>query len=224
MIKFYVDKKGISIDANSIKEFQENVMTTKEIVDRIKQFYQKSEHIFSNETAKMLTSFFNDPSRRFLSTTEAAFDTLNYGYGIADNELHKIIMWQDESGLHNFAMYVKNTGSLGGKIIKIWVEPDDIFCKNQMEAALYLAELKKKESKNDSKSDNTEDCYFYKVKLTEFDDKLEDIEKQMKCCKDEMTEISKRYIELCCILYNLKKDKIKVNKDKTLFIYKNKNI
>ena len=67
-------------------------------------------------------------------------------------------------------------------------------------------------------------CYFYKAKLTEFDDKLEGIEKQMKCCKDEMTEISKRYIELCRILYNLKKDKIKVNKDKTLFIYKNKNI
>lgn len=95
MIKFYVDKKGVSIDANSIKEFQENVMTTKEIVDRIKQFYQKSEHIFSHETAKMLTSFFNDPSRRFLSITEATFDTLNYGYGVADNELHKIIMWQD---------------------------------------------------------------------------------------------------------------------------------
>ena len=93
-----------------------------------------------------------------------------------------------------------------------------------MEAALYLAELKKKESKNDSKSDNTEDCYFYKAKLTEFDDKLEGIEKQMKCFKDEISEISKRYIELCRILYNLKKDKIKVNKDKTLFIYKNKNI
>ena len=46
----------------------------------------------------------------------------------------------------------------------------------------------------------------------------------MNCCKDEMTEISQRYIELCRILYNLKKDKIKVNKDKTLFIYKNKNI
>ena len=63
-----------------------------------------------------------------------------------------------------------------------------------------------------------------KAKQTCIDDKLEGIEKQMKCCKDEMTEISKRYIELCRILYNLKKDKIKVNKDKTLFIYKNKNI
>lgn len=223
MIKFYVDKKGVSMDTTCIKEFQENVMTTKEIVDRIKQFYQNSEHTFSDETAQMLTSFFNDPTRRSLNTAEAVFDTLNYGYGVADNELHKIIMWQDESGLHNFAMYLKNAGTLDGKIVKIYVEDNDIFCKNQMEAALYLAELKKK-SKNDSKSDNTEDCYFYNTKLAEFDDKLKDIEKQMKCCKDEMTEIYKRYIELCQNLYKLKKEKIKVNKDKTLFICNNKNI
>ena len=41
MIKFYVDKKGISIDENRIKELKENVMTTKEIGERIKQFYKK---------------------------------------------------------------------------------------------------------------------------------------------------------------------------------------
>lgn len=221
MIKFYVDKTRVSIDANCIKEFQENVMTTKEIVDRITQCYKKKDKSFSDETAQMLTLFFNDPTRRSLIFDEQTFDLLNYGYGIADNELRKIIMWQDESGLHNFAMYEKNTGTLNGKIIKIWVENYDIFCKNQMDAALYLAKLKKNKLSDNNKSSNTNDSFLYNAKLDEFDNMLNDIETQIEKYKDEIKEVSKRYIDLWRNLYSLEKDKIKLNKDKTLFIYKN---
>ena len=105
MIKFNFDNKGVSISSKDMKEFQENVMTVEDIVNRLLKFYSKDK-TYMGEQKQMLTSFFNDPNRRSLVMTEPSFDTLNYGYGVADNKLHKRIMWRGDNGLPNCAMYL----------------------------------------------------------------------------------------------------------------------
>lgn len=218
MIKFNFDDKGVSINSSDIKEFQENVMTTNEIVEKLLKFYSKDK-TYIGEQKKMLTSFFNDPNRRSLAMTEPAFDTLNYGYGIADNKLYKLIMWRDDTGLHNFAMWIKNEGMLGGKLVKIYPEEDDIFTKNQMEAAIYLAIL----NKTDDGSDKFADNYVYQTKLKEFDDEIENIKAQRKSCKDEMKSIQDRYKELLTYYGKVTTKQIKLFLERESLVAKHKN-
>lgn len=220
MIKFNFDEKGVSINSKDMKEFQENVMTVKDIIDNLIKFYSKNK-TYMGEQRKMLTSFFNDPNRRSLSMTESAFDTLNYGYGIADNKLYKLIMWRDDKGLHNFAMWIKNEGMLGGKLVKIYPEKDDIFTKNQMEGAIYLALLNKNPYFNGC--DKYADDYVYQTKLKEINDELESIKNERKCCKDEMKSIQDRYTELVTHYAKLKIKQCKLNAEKTALVAKHKN-
>lgn len=219
MIKFNFDDKGVSINSRDMKEFQENVMTTKEVVERLLKFYSKDSS-YSGEQEKMLTSFFNDPNRRSLSMTEPAFDSLNYGYGVADNKLYKLIMWRDNSGLHNFAMWIKNEGILGGKLVKIYPEKDDIFTKNQMEGALYLAELNK--TSYFKGCDKYADNYVYQTKLQELDKEIENIKNQRKCCKNEMKTIKDRYKELLTSYAKMKVEQVKLQIEKETLISQHK--
>lgn len=219
MIKFNFDEKGVSINSKDMKEFQENVMTVKDIVDNLIKFYSKDK-TYMGEQRKMLTSFFNDPNRRSLSMTEPAFDTLNYGYGIADNKLYKLIMWRDDKGLHNFAMWIKNEGMLGGKLVKIYPEEDDIFTKNQMEGALYLAQLNK--TPYFEGCDEHADNYVYQTKLKELDDEIENIKNQRACCKNEMKSIQDRYTELLTQYAKMKVKQVKLQIERETLVNKHK--
>lgn len=219
MIKFNFDEKGVSINSKDMKEFQENVMTVKDIVDNLIKFYSKDK-TYMGEQRKMLTSFFNNPNRRSLSMTEPAFDTLNYGYGIADNKLYKLIMWRDDKGLHNFAMWIKNEGMLGGKLVKIYPEEDDIFTKNQMEGALYLAQLNK--TPYFEGCDEHADNYVYQTKLKELDDEIENIKNQRACCKNEMKSIQDRYTELLTQYAKMKVKQVKLQIERETLVNKHK--
>lgn len=219
MIKFNFDEKGVSINSKDMKEFQENVMTVKDIVDNLIKFYSKDK-TYMGEQRKMLTSFFNDHNRRSLSMTEPAFDTLNYGYGIADNKLYKLIMWRDDKGLHNFAMWIKNEGMLGGKLVKIYPEEDDIFTKNQMEGALYLAQLNK--TPYFEGCDEHADNYVYQTKLKELDDEIENIKNQRACCKNEMKSIQDRYTELLTQYAKMKVKQVKLQIERETLVNKHK--
>lgn len=219
MIKFNFDEKGVSINSKDMKEFQENVMTVKDIVDNLIKFYSKDK-TYMGEQRKMLTSFFNNPNRRSLSMTESAFDTLNYGYGIADNKLYKLIMWRDDKGLHNFAMWIKNEGMLGGKLVKIYPEEDDIFTKNQMEGALYLAQLNK--TPYFEGCDEHADNYVYQTKLKELDDEIENIKNQRACCKNEMKSIQDRYTELLTQYAKMKVKQVKLQIERETLVNKHK--
>lgn len=219
MIKFNFDSKGISINSKDMKEFQENVMTVKDIVNRLLKFYSKDK-LYMSEQKQMLTSFFNDPNRRSLAMTEPAFDTLNYGYGIADNKLHKLIMWRDDSGFHNFAMWIKNVDMLGGKLVKIYPEEDDIFVKNQMEGAMYLARLNK--SSYFKGCDEYADNYVYQTKLKKLDDEIESIKNQRNCCKNEMKSIKDRYIELLDCYLKMKVKQVQLQIERETLVNKHK--
>lgn len=219
MIKFNFDEKGVSINSKDMKEFQENVMTVKDIVDNLIKFYSKDK-TYMGEQRKMLTSFFNNPNRRSLSMAEPAFDTLNYGYGIADNKLYKLIMWRDDKGLHNFAMWIKNEGMLGGKLVKIYPEEDDIFTKNQMEGALYLAQLNK--TPYFEGCDEHADNYVYQTKLKELDDEIENIKNQRACCKNEMKSIQDRYTELLTQYAKMKVKQVKLQIERETLVNKHK--
>lgn len=219
MIKFNFDEKGVSINSKDMKEFQENVMTVKDIVDNLIKFYSKDK-TYMGEQRKMLTSFFNNPNRRSLSMAEPAFDTLNYGYGIADNKLYKLIMWRDDKGLHNFAMWIKNEGMLGGKLVKIYPEEDDIFTKNQMEGALYLAQLNK--APYFEGCDEHADNYVYQTKLKELDDEIENIKNQRACCKNEMKSIQDRYAELLTQYAKMKVKQVKLQIERETLVNKHK--
>lgn len=217
MIKFNFDDKGVSINSKDMKEFQENVMTVKDIVDRLLKFYSKDK-TYMGEQKRMLTSFFNDPNRRSLAMTEPSFDTLNYGYGVADNKLHKLIMWRDDNGLHNFAMWLKNEGMLGGKLVKIYPEEDDIFTKNQMEGALYLAQLNK--TPYFKGCDEYADNYVYQTKLKELDDEIENIKTQRKSAKDEMKSLQDRYAELLSYYAKMKVKQVKLQIERETLVAK----
>lgn len=194
-------------------------MTVEDIVDRLLKFYSKDK-TYMSEQKKMLTSFFNDPNRRSLAMTEPSFDTLNYGYGVADNKLHKLIMWRDDNGLHNFAMWLKNEGMLGGKLVKIYPEEDDIFTKNQMEGALYLAELNK--TSYFEGCDEYADNYVYQTKLKELDNEIENIKSQCKCAKDEMKTIQKRYKELVTYYGKMTAKQVKLMVERETLVAKHK--
>lgn len=217
MIKFNFGEKGVSINSKDMKEFQENVMTVKTIVDTLLKFYSKDK-TYMGEQEKMLTSFFNDPNRRSLSITEVAFNELNYGYGIADNKLYKLIMWRDDNGLHNFAMYIKNEGMLEGKLVKIYPEEDDIFTKNQMECAMYLAQLNK--IPYFKGCDEYADNYVYQTKLKDLDTEIKNIKSQCKCAKDEMKSIQKRYKELVTYYGKMTAKQIKLMVERETLISK----
>ncbi len=219
MIKFNFDNKGVSISSKDMKEFQENVMTVEDIVNRLLKFYSKDK-TYMGEQKQMLTSFFNDPNRRSLVMTEPSFDTLNYGYGVADNKLHKLIMWRDDNGLHNFAMWIKNEDMLGGKLVKIYPEDDDIFTKNQMEGAMYLTEINK--IPYFEGCDEHADNYVYQTKLKELDDEIENIKNQRTSCKNEMKSIQDRYAELLTYYAKMKVKQVKLQIERETLVNKHK--
>ena len=139
----------------------------------------------------MLTSFFNDPSRRSFNITIGVFTDLNFGYGVVNGKLNAIIMWLDDNQKLNFAEY--NSGLL----IKISPEDGDVFIKSQDEANEYIKHIEEADKK---KSHTVMHLYneidLSNVTVIKAKEEQSDLDKKLKELYNEVKQIIKRKLEL----------------------------
>lgn len=154
MITFRVKNGNVYVTKDGIEEFNEYLMTIDDIINTIELNNSPiNGHEITKERLTMLRSFFNNPNRVALKMPLSVFSDFSYGYGVVNGKMEKIIMWKDDKGRVNFGMYVDNGLSpFEGTFEKIHVTDGDVFIKSQMTAALYLANVKKKQEEQAKKN------------------------------------------------------------------------
>ena len=192
MITFKVKNGNVYVAKDGIEEFNHYLMTVDDIINIIKLNNSPIDgHGITKERLSMLRSFFNNPNRVALKMLLSVFIDFSYGYGVVNGKLEKIIMWQDDKGRVNFGMFNENSpGSFEGTLEKIHVTDGDVFIKEQMAAALYLAQHKKEQEEQAKKKEE----YITKIKCNE------DILKQLHDANDkvsnDMKELASKYLKL----------------------------
>ena len=192
MITFKVKNGNVYVAKDDIEEFNHYLMTVDDIINIIKLNNSPIDgHGITKERLSMLRSFFNNPNRVALKMLLSVFIDFSYGYGIVHGKLEKIIMWQDDKGRVNFGMFNENSPeSFEGTLEKIHVTDGDVFIKEQMAAALYLAQHKKEQEEQAKKKEE----YITKIKCNE------DILKQLHDANDkvsnDMKELASKYLKL----------------------------
>lgn len=192
MITFRVKNGNVYVAKDGIEEFNHYLMTVDDIINIIKLNNNPIDgHGITKERLSMLRSFFNNPNRVALKMLLSVFIDFSYGYGVVNGKLEKIIMWQDDKGRVNFGMFNENSpGSFEGTLEKIHVTDGDVFIKEQMAAALYLAQHKKEQEEQAKKKEE----YITKIKCNE------DILKQLHDANDkvsnDMKELASKYLKL----------------------------
>lgn len=192
MITFKVKNGNVYVAKDDIEEFNHYLMTVDDIINIIKLNNNPIDgHGITKERLSMLRSFFNNPNRVALKMLLSVFIDFSYGYGVVNGKLEKIIMWQDDKGRVNFGMFNENSPeSFEGTLEKIHVTDGDVFIKEQMAAALYLAQHKKEQEEQAKKKEE----YITKIKCNE------DILKQLHDANDkvsnDMKELASKYLKL----------------------------
>lgn len=192
MITFKVKNGNVYVAKDDIEEFNHYLMTVDDIINIIKLNNSPIDgHGITKERLSMLRSFFNNPNRVALKMLLSVFIDFPYGYGVVNGKLEKIIMWQDDKGRVNFGMFNENSPeSFEGTLEKIHVTDGDVFIKEQMAAALYLAQHKKEQEEQAKKKEE----YITKIKCNE------DILKQLHDANDkvsnDMKELASKYLKL----------------------------
>ena len=192
MITFKVKNGNVYVAKDDIEEFNHYLMTVDDIINIIKLNNSPIDgHGITKERLSMLRSFFNNPNRVALKMLLSVFIDFSYGYGVVNGKLEKIIMWQDDKGRVNFGMFNENSPeSFEGTLEKIHVTDGDVFIKEQMAAALYLAQHKKEQEEQAKKKEE----YITKIKCNE------DILKQLHDANDkvsnDMKELASKYLKL----------------------------
>lgn len=192
MITFKVKNGNVYVAKDDIEEFNHYLMTVDDIINIIKLNNSPIDgHGITKERLSMLRSFFNNPNRVALKMLLSVFIDFSYGYGVVNGKLEKIIMWQDDKGRVNFGMFNENSPeSFEGTLEKIHVTDGDVFIKEQMTAALYLAQHKKEQEEQAKKKEE----YITKIKCNE------DILKQLHDANDkvsnDMKELASKYLKL----------------------------
>lgn len=192
MITFKVKNGNVYVAKDDIEEFNHYLMTVDDIINIIKLNNSSIDgHGITKERLSMLRSFFNNPNRVALKMLLSVFIDFSYGYGVVNGKLEKIIMWQDDKGRINFGMFNENNSEpFEGTLEKIHVTDGDVFIKEQMAAALYLAQHKKEQEEQAKKKEE----YITKIKCNE------DILKQLHDANDkvsnDMKELASKYLKL----------------------------
>lgn len=192
MITFKVKNGNVYVAKDDIEEFNHYLMTVDDIINIIKLNNSPIDgHGITKERLSMLRSFFNNPNRVALKMLLSVFIDFSYGYGVVNGKLEKIIMWQDDKGRVNFGMFNENNSEpFEGTLEKIHVTDGDVFIKEQMAAALYLAQHKKEQEEQAKKKEE----YITKIKCNE------DILKQLHDANDkvsnDMKELASKYLKL----------------------------
>lgn len=192
MITFKVKNGNVYVAKDDIEEFNHYLMTVDDIINIIKLNNSPIDgHGITKERLSMLRSFFNNPNRVALKMLLSVFIDFSYGYGVVNGKLEKIIMWQDDKGRVNFGMFNENSPeSFEGTLEKIHVTDGDVFIKEQMAAAMYLAQHKKEQEEQAKKKEE----YITKIKCNE------DILKQLHDANDkvsnDMKELASKYLKL----------------------------
>lgn len=192
MITFKVKNGNVYVAKDDIEEFNHYLMTVDDIINIIKLNNSPIDgHGITKERLSMLRSFFNNPNRVALKMLLSVFIDFSYGYGVVNGKLEKIIMWQDDKGRINFGMFNENNSEpFEGTLEKIHVTDGDVFIKEQMAAALYLAQHKKEQEEQAKKKEE----YITKIKCNE------DILKQLHDANDkvsnDMKELASKYLKL----------------------------
>lgn len=192
MITFKVKNGNVYVAKDDIEEFNHYLMTVDDIINIIKLNNSPIDgHGITKERLSMLRSFFNNPNRVALKMLLSVFIDFSYGYGVVNGKLEKIIMWQDDKGRVNFGMFNENNSEpFEGTLEKIHVTDGDVFIKEQMAAAMYLAQHKKEQEEQAKKKEE----YITKIKCNE------DILKQLHDANDkvsnDMKELASKYLKL----------------------------
>ena len=155
MITFRVKNGNVYVAKDGIEEFNHYLMTVDDIINIIKINNSPIDgHEITKEHLSMLRSFFNNPNRVALKMSLSVFIDFSYGYGVVNGKLEKIIMWQDDKGRVNFGMFNENSPEpFEGTFEKIHVTDGDVFIQEQMDAAMYLAQLKKEQEEQTKKEE-----------------------------------------------------------------------
>ena len=203
MITFRVKNGNVYVAKDGIEEFKHYLMTVDDIINIIKLNNSPIDgHEITKEHLSMLRSFFNNPNRVALKMSFSVFIDFSYGYGVVNGKLEKIIMWQDDKGRVNFGMFNENSPEpFEGTFEKIHVTDGDVFIKDQMAAAMYLAQLKKEQEEQAKK----EKEYINGIKS-----KIECNEAVLKELYDANDKISNDMKELVSKYLKLVTEKVKI--------------
>ena len=196
MITFRVKNGNVYVAKDGIEEFNHYLMTVDDIINIIKLNNSPIDgHEITKEHLSMLHSFFNNPNRVALKMSFSVFIDFSYGYGVVNGKLEKIIMWQDDKGRVNFGMFNENSPEpFEGTFEKIHVTDGDVFIKDQMAAAMYLAQLKKEQEEQAKKEEEYINSIKSKIECNE--DVLKELQDANDKVSNDMKELVSKYLKL----------------------------